>query len=129
MLLFSSILFANDNYELKLYEKVLPAIFQTNSIVIYPDSDAKALLQKSSFFKLTANCADADLLVGKDFENLKLSCQTVPLFATSYNAFKNLNNSFGAFYWRKGRPQIKFNLDKMKSFHLHMPDSLIKYAK
>ena len=120
--------FAKDNYELKLYEKVLPIVFQSKPLLVYADNESKKIIQTSRIFKVTQNCNEAIFLMGKGFDNLNNNCKEKPMFATSYRSFKSYKNSFGAFYWRKGRPQIKFNSDVIKEYKLYLPNSLKKYA-
>ena len=121
-------IFAGVNYELKLYEKILPIILKEESIVVYADSGSSAILKDSRVFKVTDRCLDASLLIGKRFENIDIECLKKPIFATSYRSFKSYKNSFGAFYWRKGRPQIKFKKEKIDKLKLFLPDSLSKYT-
>ena len=128
-LIFSTVLFAGSSYELKLYEKVLPYIFET-PIKVYVDDDTKKLLQNSDKFEIVSTCSDAVvLLIGKNFEDLPLKCKEKPLFATSYRWYKNYENTLGAFYWRKGRPQLRFKKDTFKRHNINLPPSLIRYAR
>ncbi|MEA3228820.1 MAG: hypothetical protein U9P38_07095, partial [Campylobacterota bacterium] len=66
--------------------------------------------------------------IGKRFDTLDDSCKTKPIFATSYRSYRDLKSSFGSFYWRNGKPQIKFKLNKVEEFKLFLPKSLKKYA-
>ena len=130
LLIFWNILFANNSYELKLYEKILPSIFLQMPIKIYTDKDTKKLLVNSDKFDILTTCTDAVVvIVGKNFENISQECTNKPIFATSYRWFKKNQNSFGAFYWRKGRPQLKFKLDILNKYNLVLPDTFEKYAK
>lgn len=130
LLLFYNILNANNNYELKLYEKVLPSIFKQTPIKIFADKNIKEILKYSQLFHIVDNCDNAVmLLVGKNFSDLSKECKNKPIFSTSYRDFKNNDNSFGAFYWRKGRPQIKFKNSVISKFNLHLPNNLKKYSK
>ncbi len=129
LLLFSINIFANSNYELKLYEKVLPIIFDIKYPVVYADSHTKEILKNSKIFTLTNNCNEVDFMMGKNLIDLNSNCNNKPIFATSYRGFKNMQNSFGAFYWRKGRPQIKFKQDIIIKFNLYIPQTLRKYVK
>ena len=130
LLIYYNCLNASDNYELKLYEKVLPSIFTKLPIKVFVDKKHRKMLQNSSKFKVVDNCNESVvLLVGKDFTKLPSECKNKPLFSTSYRSFKNDKNSFGAFYWRKGRPQIKFKNDVLDRYNLNLPASLKKYAK
>ena len=124
----ANILYSQDNYELKLYDKILPIIFNKNYIRVYVDDYTRDILKTSLIFEIVNNCNEADLLIGKNKNIFPRWCENKPLFATSYKGFKNSNNSFGAFYWRKGRPQIKFKLNTIEKFNLNLPDSLWKYA-
>ncbi len=128
-LILSTILFAGEDYELKLYEKVLPILFSQNKISVYADIKSEELLYDSKILILSKDCRDATFLIGKNFDNLENSCKNKPIFATSYRSFTELENSFGAFYWRKGRPQIKFNSSNIEKFNLFLPKSLQKYSK
>jgi hypothetical protein len=75
------------------------------------------------------SCNDSVVvIVGKGFKRDIDICNK-PIFATSYRSFKNLENSFGAFYWRKGRPQIKFKVNIINKYDLRLPNSLERYAK
>jgi len=123
-----SILFANDNYELKLYEKIIPSIFK-HKVYVYVDKKSEELLKNSDKFLIVDNCNNADILIGKYFDNLEDSCKNKPYFSTSYKSYKNNKNSFGAFYWRKGRPQIKFREEIIKKQNLTLPDSFSKYIR
>jgi len=116
-------------YELKLYEKVIPLILKEKHLHIYADRYSLETVQNSKLFYVVNSCNEADLLIGKDFKNLDKSCYNKPIFATSYRAFKRLNTAFGAFYWRKGRPQIKFNSKRLKELNLVLPTSLKRYAQ
>jgi len=122
-------LFSHENYELNLYEKVLPAIFKKNHLKVYVDEDAKELMRYSSVFTIVSKCSEASLLIGAKFNDISTICLHKPLFSTSYKSFKNNHNSFGAFYWRKSRPQIKFKNKVLKRYNLKLPKSLIRFAK
>ena len=121
-------LYAESNYELELYEKILPAIFHKHPLKVFVDKDIKALLGSSDKFIIVNKCDDSTiLLVGKEFPLLENRCKNKPLFSTSYLGYKEQKNSFGAFYWRKGRPQLKFKNAILKKFNIALPSSLKRY--
>jgi len=122
---------AEDNYELKLYETVLPLIFTKTPIKIYTDTQETAkIFQQSRFFYIVPHCDHSvELLVGNKFGHLSPACADKPLFSTTYKSFKMEPNSFGAFYWRKGRPQIKFKTKTLHRYHLILPKTLQRYAR
>ncbi len=120
--------YASSNYELRLYEQILPSIFKIDTLKVYADKKAKEILINSEKIVLVKTCVEANVLIGSNF-NLPLNCLDKPIFGTTYRSFKNNDNYFGAFYWRKGRPQIRFKLDVMKKQKLNLSQSLRKYAK
>ncbi len=122
-------LYATDNYTLKLYEAILPKIFDV-PIKVYIKDDIKSILSVSREFIVVDSCDETvDILIGKHFDNLPESCQKKPVFATSYNEYKDNIHSFGAFYWRKGRPQIRFNQINLQKYNLVLPTELQKYMR
>lgn len=130
LLIIELALFSAENYELKLYQSLLPRLFSQNVLNVYvKDTDQIKILEHSTSFQLVANCVDADILIGKKFDSLTQECLDKPVFATTYRSFKNNKNAFGAFYWRKGRPQVQFKLKNINKYNLHLPKNLIKYAK
>ena len=124
------LLFAQGSYELKLFEQIIPAIFKQKQVKVYADEDVKELLKSSNKFQLVNSCSEANvIIIAYSLNNLHDNCVNRPIFATSYKTFKNNNNSFGAFYWRKGRPQIKFKSKTLDKYHLELPENLQKYAQ
>jgi hypothetical protein len=118
----------NNNYELKLYEQVLPSIFGKHCLV-FADYKIYNKLKKSKILNLTSKCQDANLLVGYRFDDIDTKCLNKPIFSTTARSYKNQKNSFGAFYWMKGRPQIRFDKCVLDKFDLKLPDNLKEFAR
>jgi len=130
LLIVTTALFSSENYELKLYQNILPTLFQKESLHIYmQDIEQINLFKHSTILKTVDKCSDADLIIGKNFDDLSPECQDKPIFTTSYRSFRDTKNAFGAFYWRKGRPQIQFKLKVIQKYHLYLPPNLSRYAK
>ncbi len=127
ILLLVVVTYASD--ELKIYERVLPAIFKMNKLKVFVSKDLESILSKSKHFVVVNDCNDADILFGRGFSKIKKECLKKPIFATNYITFKTYINSFGAFYWRKARPQLRFKQEILDKFHLKLPNSLRKYAR
>ena len=126
LFLFSINLIGKESFELNLYQKILPAIFKKSILYIYVDKKKAKLIQESDKFKIVNECDEADLMLGKNFD---IICINKPWFGTSYKVFKNEPNVFGAFYLRKGRPQLKFKKDILDDFNLTLPKKLERYVK
>lgn len=93
------------------------------------DSHSKEIVFLSDRLIITQECEEALVLIGKSIEHFPQECKEKPFFSISYNGFKSNENSFGAFYWRKGRPQIKFKKKALEKFNIVLPDSLKKYVR
>ena len=83
----------------------------------------------NSWEGLSQQCEKADLVYGTLFENLAKECQKLPRFTTDYESFLKDKNVIGAFYWRKGRPQLRFNKERCDDFEIHLPPELVRYAQ
>lgn len=130
ILIYTTLLNGSDKYELKLYEKVLPAIFTATPIKVFVDEEMKELLKNSKKFDITDNCDYTTvLLIGNSFQNLDNSCKNKPRFYTNYRKYKKDKNGFGVFYWRKGRPQIKFKSSSLNHLNIKLPQGLKRYQE
>lgn len=127
ILLFTVWVLHADIYTLKLYEDLLGSIFKSHPISVFADRETKKMLKKSKMFKIVKDCDKSDFLMGSDFPDLKASCRKKPLFATSHRVYKDLNNSFGAFYWEKGRPQIHFKKAILDRYSISLPKKLKRF--
>ena len=115
-------------YTLKLYEKLLTPLFHDLPIVVFSDKESKKILHMSRAFQVKNTCDNSvDVLVGSNFQNLPKNCKNKPIFATTYRLYSENNNSFGAFYWRKGRPQIHFKRTILEKFHFKLPKKLQRF--
>jgi len=121
---FSSLL--SKNYELQLYETIFTNLFHKKTIKLYTDNPS--LFYKNKVFVLQQNCLKADLLIISNFNKLPKKCLNKPIFTTSYKKYLDYQ-VIGAFYWRKGRPQLKFNIKNLKKYKLFLNQTLKGYAK
>ena len=122
-----SYLHASDNITLKLYEKVLTSIFHSQTIKVFVDEQSKEILKDSDILKIVDSCDKSVVVLVGSFSTLTNSCENKPIFSTNYRAFKHTANSFGAYYWRKGRPQLKFKRETLDRYQLFLPVALERY--
>ncbi len=118
-----------DLYTQSLLEKLLSPLFQEKPIVAYVDAEHYQTLQDSKLFRLQSACdSKTELVLWDCLEHLPDACRNKPLFATTYRTYINHpDNAFGAFYWRKGRPQIHFNKRLLEKYHLTLPPTLQRF--
>jgi len=116
--LFFSFLYSNE-YEIELYKEVFNSLF-SKKVKVYSDREIALNLVK--------DCLRADILLIYDIKNIPKKCTNKPLFVTNYKDFLN-TKAIGAFYWRKGRPQLKFKIKTILKYNLNLPDALKEYAQ
>jgi len=115
--------------EQELIVKVLKLISVKNVSVSVFEHQPSISLQGSTFTHLTEQCAHADIVYGSNFEALSPLCQELPRFSTDYEVFQKDERVIGAFYWRKGRPQLRFNQERCERFEIFLPAELVRYVQ
>ena len=119
---------AEERYELSLYNKIFPLIFNKDKIKIYGDKKDTKIFEGSYRFIIAKDCNSSDFVFG-NIDKIEKQCVNIPRFVKSYKFYKNKHNVFGAFYWRKGRPQLKFKVKTILKYDLNLPDALKEYAQ
>jgi len=104
-------LFASDNKDVtraQIIEKIISNISINEVITVWSDNkELVAEFRKSSNIITTDDCDKANIVVVEDAKNIEdEDCKNKPIFVLSYSLLKDLPESFGAFFWKKGRPNI-----------------------
>ncbi|MCK9455231.1 MAG: hypothetical protein WCY51_00395 [Sulfurimonas sp.] len=93
----------------QILEKIFSNIHVDSGVTLWCDN--KHLLEelkKSSYLIITDECAVATIIVVESRESIENdeNCKNKPIFVLNYELLKNIPESFGAFFWKKGRPNI-----------------------
>ena len=104
----------------ELVDLLFPLIVQKRVIKVYTTPKFASLFNHSPF-KLVS-CKNADIVF-----NTESNC-TKPRFVLSYKEFKHNPNAFGAFYYRKGRPQLRFKRSLLLRYFHTLPQELREYS-
>ena len=112
-LLFLSILSAlllsasSINHQVKILEKIISEISLKKQVMIWSD-DKEILfqLEKNKKFKVTKHCQNATLIILKEKEELLAACANAHIFVLNYELLSEIPQSFGALFWKKGRPNV-----------------------
>ena len=123
----TSLSYADAQYELILYEKIVPNIFGKKSKIFVDKSNTQLFLNSNKLI-LVYDCKQADVLIGKNFTDLPKECEGKPIFSTNHRSFENNNNAIGAFYWKRYKPTIIFRNSTLNRFNLVLPKSLQRYS-
>lgn len=125
--------FASDNthaVKVEILEKIFTNISMKKELLIW--SDDKKLIEifnKKDSFATTANCEDATLLILEDKSNLEKNCKNKPIFVLEYSLLKEIPQSFGAIFWKKGRPNIIIISPRAKELSIDVSQKLSEYLE
>jgi len=106
------------NSEVELFNKLFTILFQKKEIKIY----TKKYTFLTPQLKIVSSCKLADLTLGE------LNCSK-PKFLLDYYNFKNDKNAIGAFYWRKGRPQLRLRKKELEKYKLFISKNFEDYLE
>ncbi|WP_041959526.1 hypothetical protein [Sulfurospirillum arsenophilum] len=115
--------------EQELIVKVLKLISIKNVPVVVYEHNPSISLQGSTFTNLAGQCSHADIVYGSNFETLPQPCKSLPRFSTDYEIFQKDEYVIGSFYWRKGRPQLRFDKERCDRFEIFLPEELVRYVQ
>ncbi|WP_456489235.1 hypothetical protein [Caminibacter pacificus] len=100
--------------KIELFEKLFSTLFQKPVVYVLTNNwDIKEA--HSKVLKVVKSCKKADVIIG----DMDKNC-TKPRFLLDYYEFKKDKNAIGAFYWRKGRPQLRLRKNELKKYHLYI---------
>ena len=120
VLLFPLILFAQLRGVQELVDTIFPLIVQKKVIKVYTNFRYASMFNHAPF--VIVPCDEADIVFGNENNCSK------PHFVLDYTIFKRNSNAFGAFYYRKGRPQLKFKKHLLLQYFGTIPEELKEYA-
>jgi len=133
ILLTTSFLFASssgDNIKLKILQNICMGIKSSKNMKVWSDEE----VVKDSFlsfnkFEVVSDFKEADLIIIKNnFASLD-KYKNKHIFVLDYNLLSKIPNSFGAFFWKKGRPNIVFIKSRLDEQKLQLASELEPYIE
>jgi hypothetical protein len=136
LLLFSTNLHAFDEYskDVDLEYKILKKIYiditgknrPTVRLVGFSEEMEKIFKNETN---LSVSCDDADIIIiGESVEKIPNNCGDAPIFSRNYKLYKSDSRVVGAFYWKKGRPNIVLNKKRVKELGTVISEPLKRYC-
>ena len=121
---------SNINSQVNIIEKILSEISIKEQITIWSD-DKKILsqLKRNRNFKITENCQNATFIILKDKNHLLNDCSNTHIFVLNYKLLSDIPKSFGALFWKKGRPNIVILEPRIKSQSIKVSKNLKPYLE
>ncbi|MEA1891355.1 MAG: hypothetical protein U9N33_01435 [Campylobacterota bacterium] len=134
ILIFSAlILSASQNPEhlrVQILEKVLSEISIDTEILIWSDNkEILSEIAQNKHFKTVQNCEDSNIIILEKESKLTHKCADKHIFVLDYQLLQNLSKSFGALFWKKGRPNIIILEPKIKNQSITVSNALEPYLE
>lgn len=117
--------YQDEEMAVKVLEKVFANLEIGETIKIYSnDKGIESEFAKRKQFAIAPRCENASLLVLTDEVELDKSCKSKATFVMSYELLRKNKQSFGAFFWKKGRPNIILLKPRMQSQNISSSSAL-----
>ena len=133
ILLTTLLIFANssgDKIKLKILQNICMGIETSKNMKIWSDEDSvKDAFISLHKFEVVNDFKKADLIILKNnFASLD-KYKNKHIFVLDYNLLNKIPNSFGALFWKKGRPNIVFIKSRLDKQKLYLSSELKPYIE
>ncbi len=114
-------------YEIKILEKIAEDITHKTVIKVYVIGyDKKKIQNFSNHFKLVMDIDDADIVIVNKYKNVEKLRNKI-ILTTDFNLLKEIPESIGALYWKKGRPHIIFIKERLQDYNIKLSKDYEKF--
>jgi len=118
------------NLQVKIMEKVLNEISINKERIIWSDNKTICKsFKKSNLIQTTPDCKQATIIILQDKNNLPKECAHCIVFVLDYELLSKVPKSFGAFFWKKGRPNIVILKSRLKGLSIQASSALEPYLE
>ncbi len=121
---------SNTDHQVKIIEKIISQISLKKQIYIWSD-DKNILnkLEKNNKLLITHNCQEATFIILRDKHLLSKVCSKAHIFVLNYQLLSDLPQSFGALFWKKGRPNIVILAPRIQAQNIKISKALEPYLE
>ena len=121
---------SSDKLRTDIVKSIVMGIKNSESMTIWSDDDKiMKALRSSDKFEVVDNCSDAKLVILNKKANLPKNIEHKHIFVLDYNLLRKIPDSFGAFFWKKGRPNIVFLKPRVEKHSLELSANLTPYLE
>lgn len=75
------------------------------------------------------SCEKASILIMTHERDIPETCRKKPIVVLDYALLKKYETALAAFFWKKGRPNIVFVDERIRSFNVSLPQSYEIYVE
>jgi len=120
----------DENLKIKILKKIVSGIHNSDSMKLWSDDyHILKAFSDDDVYHVTMKCESADIIILKEKENLPSYCVHQHIFVLSYKLLNDIPKSFGAFFWKKGRPNIVFIEPRVKENSLELSIEMKPYVE
>ena len=133
LIIFATASFAFDNsgsIKTEILEKVITGISIKQTLNVWSDNDnILAQLKEHNRLNTAQNCKDASIVILEDKKNLAKECVSKHIFVLNYQLLSDVPQSFGALFWKKGRPNIVILKPRINAQAIKVSNALKPYLE
>ncbi|EQB40106.1 hypothetical protein M947_03530 [Sulfurimonas hongkongensis] len=116
--------------EVKILEKIISEISINKEKIIWSDNKKLYItMEKKGRIHTTLECKKATIVILQDIKNLPKQCSNIIIFVLDYELLSQVPKSFGAFFWKKGRPNIVILKSRLKALSIQASSNLDPYLE
>ena len=129
----NSLLNASDssiNLKMQILESIYGCIKSKESMKIWSDDKQIMDYFKSTHkFEVVSQYKDANFIILEKIQDFIKDNSKKHIFVLNYCLLEKIPSSFGAFFWKKGRPNIVFIKPRLQKQNLHLSHKLSRYVE
>jgi hypothetical protein len=119
-----------NNLRSQILHKVCTEISINKKLKVWSDNkDVLFHLKKYDELNTVDSCEKASFIILQDSNKLSKACESKHIFVLDYNLLSVVPKSFGAFFWKKGRPNIVIIEPRIKAQSIKISTALQEYLE
>jgi len=120
--------------EVKIIERILTDLIRKERVNVVLLGEGKEEAEEkirrfSDKLRLVRECGEADVLLLTGRVRLEGECRIKPAFSLDRRLLMRWENCIGAFYWKKGRPNIIFLRERLKKLRIDLPSEYDRFIE
>ena len=133
LIFFATVTFASDSsdtLQIKILEKIITEISVDKETKVWSDNkNILRTLKEHNKLKTTDNCDEATIIILQEHNKLIKACSSRAIFVLNYKLLSDIPQSFGALFWKKGRPNIVIIKSRIKAQSIQVSNNLNPYLE
>jgi len=120
----------SDHLRIQILETIITNItIEKDKKVWCDDKEILKELANHNNLQVVQNCNDATVIILKNKENLSKECKSKYIFTLNYQLLSETKESFGALFWKKGRPNIVILEPRIEEQNIKISKDLEPYLE